>query len=55
MRKGLETPVGYAGGLRAMMSELKDLLNLNCLTVNGRTLGANLFEVVDLGLKEVRL
>jgi dihydroxy-acid dehydratase len=32
----------YAGGLRAMMSELKDLLNLDCLTVNGRTLGENL-------------
>lgn len=32
----------YAGGLRAMMAELKDLLNLDCLTVNGRTLGENL-------------
>lgn len=32
----------YAGGLPAMMSELKDLLNLDCLTVNGQTLGANL-------------
>jgi dihydroxy-acid dehydratase len=32
----------YAGGLRAMMSELKDLLNLDCATVNGRTLGENL-------------
>ncbi len=32
----------YAGGLRAMMSELRDLLNLDCLTVNGRTLGENL-------------
>jgi len=32
----------FAGGLRAMMSELKDLLNLDCLTVNGRTLGENL-------------
>ncbi len=32
----------YAGGLRAMMSELKDLLNLDCTTANGRTLGENL-------------
>ena len=32
----------YAGGLRALLSQLKDLLNLDCLTVNGRTLGENL-------------
>jgi len=32
----------YAGGLRAMMSELKDLLNLDCMTANGRALGENL-------------
>ncbi len=32
----------YAGGLRAMLAELKDLLHLDCLTVNGATLGANL-------------
>ena len=32
----------YAGGLRALLAELKDLLNLNCKTVNGRTLGQNL-------------
>jgi len=32
----------YAGGLRALLSELKDLLNLNCRTVNGKTLGENL-------------
>jgi dihydroxy-acid dehydratase len=32
----------YAGGLRAMLSELKDLLNLDCRTVNGHTLGENL-------------
>src|SRR5690606_1716794 len=32
----------YAGGLRAMQSELRDLLNLDCLTANGRTLGENL-------------
>jgi len=32
----------YAGGLRALLSELRDLLNLNCRTVNGKTLGENL-------------
>jgi dihydroxy-acid dehydratase len=32
----------YAGGLRALLSELKDLLHLDCMTVNGRTLGENL-------------
>jgi len=32
----------YAGGLRALLSELKDLLCLTCKTVNGRTLGENL-------------
>ena len=32
----------YAGGLRALMSEISDLLDLDCLTVNGKTLGENL-------------
>ena len=32
----------YAGGLRALLAELKDLLDLGCGTVNGRTLGENL-------------
>jgi dihydroxy-acid dehydratase len=32
----------YAGGLRALLNELRDLLNLECLTVSGRTLGENL-------------
>ena len=32
----------YAGGLSALMSEITDLLHLDCLTVNGRTLGENL-------------
>jgi dihydroxy-acid dehydratase len=32
----------YAGGLRALLAELKDLLHLDCRTVNGRTLGDNL-------------
>ncbi|TMH41190.1 MAG: dihydroxy-acid dehydratase [Betaproteobacteria bacterium] len=32
----------YAGGLRALLAELKDLLQLECRTVNGKTLGENL-------------
>ena len=32
----------YAGGLRALMAEISDLLHLDCLTVNGKTLGENL-------------
>jgi dihydroxy-acid dehydratase len=32
----------YAGGLRALLAELRDLLHLGCRTVNGRTLGENL-------------
>src|SRR5688572_11841458 len=32
----------YAGGLRALLNELKDLLSLDCRTVNGKTLGENL-------------
>ena len=32
----------YAGGLRALMGEMKDLLHLDALTVNGRSIGENL-------------
>jgi len=32
----------YAGGLRALLGELKDLLHLDSRTVNGRTLGENI-------------
>ena len=32
----------YAGGLRGVLDRLRDLLNLDCTTVNGRTLGENL-------------
>jgi dihydroxy-acid dehydratase len=31
----------YAGGLRALLNNLRDLLDLSTLTANGRTLGAN--------------
>ena len=32
----------YAGGIRALMTELKDLLDLSCMTVTGKTLGENI-------------
>ena len=32
----------YAGGLRALLGELPDLLHLECRTANGKTLGENL-------------
>ena len=32
----------YAGGLRALLAEIRDLLALDCRTANGRTLGENL-------------
>ena len=32
----------YAGGLRALLAQLGDLLELGCKTVNGKTLGENL-------------
>src|SRR5260221_5576645 len=32
----------YAGGLRALMLELKDRLDLSCVTVNGKTVGENI-------------
>jgi dihydroxy-acid dehydratase len=32
----------YAGGLRALLGRITDLLDLSCTTVNGRTLGDNI-------------
>ena len=32
----------YAGGLRALMGEMRDLLDLSCITVTGCTLGENI-------------
>ena len=32
----------YAGGIRALMSELRDLLDLSCMTVTGQTIGENI-------------
>src|SRR6516162_4297119 len=35
----------YAGGVPAVMLELRDLLHLDCVTVTGKTLGENLDEI----------
>jgi dihydroxy-acid dehydratase len=35
----------YAGGVPAVLLELRDLLHLDCLTVTGKTLGENLAEI----------
>ncbi len=35
----------YAGGVQALMLELRDLLHLDCMTVTGKTLGENLEEI----------
>src|SRR5437660_1694318 len=35
----------YAGGVPAVMLELRDMLHLDCLTVTGKTLGENLEEI----------
>jgi dihydroxy-acid dehydratase len=32
----------YAGGLRALMNEMKDMLDLSCMTVTGKTIGENI-------------
>jgi dihydroxy-acid dehydratase len=32
----------YAGGLRGLLAEIRDLLDLNCRTVSGQTLGQNI-------------
>src|ERR1700685_244187 len=32
----------YAGGLRALMAAMSDLLDLSCITVNGRSVGDNI-------------
>jgi dihydroxy-acid dehydratase len=36
----------YAGGLRGLLNRLRDRLHVDCVTVNGRTLGQNLDDAV---------
>jgi dihydroxy-acid dehydratase len=42
----------YAGGVPAIMEEVKDLLNLEALTVTGKTLGENLEDLKRQGFYE---
>ena len=44
----------YAGGLRAMLAELGDLLNLDCQTVNGKTLRENLADAKTYNADVIR-
>lgn len=42
----------YAGGVPAIMEEIKEHLHLDCMTVTGRTLGENLKELRENGFYE---
>ena len=44
----------YAGGLRALMAQLKGLLHLDCATVNGRTVGENLDRAAIINPEVIR-
>ncbi|MGH9609474.1 MAG: L-arabinonate dehydratase [Bryobacteraceae bacterium] len=44
----------YAGGLRALLAEIRDLLHLECITVNGRSLGENLEGAKTLNSEVIR-
>jgi hypothetical protein len=45
----------YAGGLRALMAELKSALDLSCLTVTGKSIGASLNATQDVGSMPINL
>ena len=42
----------YAGGVPAIMEEIKDFLHLDCLTITGKTLGENLIDLKANGFYE---
>ena len=44
----------YAGGLRALMAEIPDLLDLDCMTVNGKTIGENIEGAAVLNRNVIR-
>ena len=44
----------YAGGLRALMAEIRDLLDLGCITANGKTIGQNIEGAVVLNQNVIR-
>jgi dihydroxy-acid dehydratase len=45
----------YAGGLRALLNEIRELLNLDALTVSGQSLGANLQSARITNAEVIRL
>jgi dihydroxy-acid dehydratase len=44
----------YAGGLPALLEQIRERLNLDCMTVNGRTLGENLAEARRVDPQTIR-
>src|SRR5690606_20317485 len=44
----------YAGGLPALMKQLGERLNRNCLTVNGQTLGDNIAQTENFNDDVIR-
>jgi dihydroxy-acid dehydratase len=44
----------YAGGLRALMNEMRDLLHLDAMTVNGRTIGENIASAKVINREVIR-
>jgi dihydroxy-acid dehydratase len=44
----------YAGGLRALLQEIRELLHTDCLTVTGRTLGANIEAATLINAEVIR-
>ncbi len=44
----------YAGGLRALLSQIRDLLHLDCVTANGHTMGENIGDATPLNSDVIR-
>jgi len=44
----------YAGGLRALMEQMRDLLHLDCITANGRTIGENVSGACPINPEVIR-
>lgn len=44
----------HAGGLKALLAEIKDTLHLDAVTINGRTLGDNLADAHRIGDEVIR-
>jgi dihydroxy-acid dehydratase len=44
----------HAGGLKALLAEIKDTLHLDAITINGRTLGDNLADAHRIGDEVIR-